>query len=123
MARGPNIFKPFIPSSATITINEFASVSAVATGVLTSIVNYTVPVGKTLYLNLIEYSGENIARFDVLINATLQARRVTYFSGPLSDEFIFSSLRVPTGQTVELKIIHVRPEVGDFDGRISGLLV
>jgi len=109
-----------IPPASTDTINFFNSVSSVASSNLTTILTRTVPVGKTLYLSAIEFGGENIARYDVIIDGNLEGRRRTYFSGPLSDEFFFDRFRVTEGKVVELKVYHERPEVGDFEGRIIG---
>jgi hypothetical protein len=110
-------------SSGDTKINEFATVSAVASSVLTTIVTYTVPGGQTFYLEEIECGGENIARYDVLVDAVLVARKRTWFSGGLNLSFNFNKFELTAGSVVTVKTIHERPLSGDFESRIVGTLV
>jgi hypothetical protein len=87
------------------------------------LVSYTVPVGKIFYLEEVECGGENIARYDVLIDAVLSARKRTWFSGGLNLRFIFNKLELNAGSIVTVKVEHTRPTSGDFESRIVGTLL
>jgi hypothetical protein len=102
----------------------FGTAPVVASGVETLVTSYTVPVAKTSYLIKAQFSGTNIATYNLYINSVLSAVYRTYFSGALGYEIVFASVSVEgillsAGDIVELKVIHVRPSVGDFDGRIQ----
>jgi hypothetical protein len=110
-------------STADTKINEFANVSAVATSVLTTVVTYTVPAGKTFFLDEVECGGENIARYDVLLDAVLIARKRTWFSGGLNLSFRFSKFEISAASVVSVKVVHDRPLTGDFESRIIGTII
>lgn len=114
-----------IPPTPTVSnvISSFNSVSSVSSSVLTTINTYTVPVGKTGFLALVETSGTNIAQFEIYINNVLNAVRRTYFGSDLNELFEYKSiedagLQLAAGDTVKVKVIHFRPTVGDFEARI-----
>lgn len=96
---------------------------AVASGILTTVDTYTAPVGKLTYLQFVEYSGSNIAEYTVLINATIIAKKRTYFGSELNGEIEFvktgTGLPLAVGDVVTIKVIHNRPVQGDFNGRIQ----
>ncbi len=102
---------------------SYNEVSAVASSVLTVIHTYTAPIGVASFLQKIEVSGTNIAEYTVEINSTIQDKKRTYFGNSLNAEFKFieagSGLPLVVGDTVDIKVIHVRPTVGDFNGRIQ----
>lgn len=104
-------------------VNTFNSVGAVAASTLTTVVSYTVPVDKVFNLQFIEFGGENIATFEVLIDGVLEGRQRTYFGGPLSGVFLFEGLRVASGLIITLRVEHSRPMSGEFEGRILGALL
>lgn len=102
----------------------FGQAPAVASGAETLITSYTVPPAKSAYLIKAQFSGTNIATYNLYINSTLEAVYRTYFSGALGYEIVFASVSVEgillsAGDIVELKLIHGRPTNGDFDGRIQ----
>lgn len=111
------------PSAVQFVISNFNSVSSVASGILTTIVSYTVPPAKSTYLCNVEVSGSNIARYDIYINSVLSARQRTEFT-ELNTNFIFNTassnigFKLATGTVVEIKVIHNRPFVGDFEARL-----
>lgn len=103
----------------------FGHVSAVAAGITTDLLSFTVPVGKIFNLCRIEVSGSNIAEFDVYIDGAVAARKRTWFGSPLDAEFIFETnllggLLVAAGQTILIQVTHLRPDLGDFECRILG---
>lgn len=101
----------------------YNEVSAVPSGVLTSIGTYTAPAGKTSYLQKIDLSGTNIAEYTLLINATKQAKKRTYFGASLDEVFDFSGSNngfpLAVGDVILVQVIHNRPMAGDFESRIQ----
>jgi len=107
--------------------NTFGLVTSVAASTSTSVVSFTVPVGKEFFLQHIEASGTNIAQYDVFMDAARIARKRTFFGGAFNTEFFFvqtnnKGLKFIAGEKVELKVEHFRSMVGDFEGRIVGIL-
>lgn len=114
------------PGAGGIPVNEFAEVASVLANVLTDILTYTVPAPYGGSLFRIEVGGNNVATYEVHINATVEARKRTWFSGPLTDVIEFSSgasgFQLFTGDIIKVKVIHDRPYVGDFEARLQAQL-
>ena len=102
-------------------INEYGSVTSVASGSSTDVVTYTVPVSKKFYVDVVEYSGTNIAKFDVQINSSVVATKYTNHGDSPSGEFWFNRYMLDAGDEIKLTIVHMRPYTGDFSGRILGV--
>ena len=116
---GPAV--PVVMSPASFIL--FGSISAIASTTQTNILSYTVPLGKKLSLNLVEFGGGNIATYEITIGGTLEARRRTYFGGQLSDRFDFGFYSIAAGGTVVLRVEHKRTgDTADFEGRFVGYL-
>lgn len=112
---------PIIPSPRNL--NVYDSISAIPADSKTNIVTYTVPIGKTLLLDVVEFSGENVATYEVTLGGVLSATHRTYFGGGLSNLFLFNLLEIPQGDSVVLRVEHYRTTMnGDFEGRILGVL-
>jgi hypothetical protein len=110
-------------ASESATNNVYNSVPVVVSGVDTLIVSYTIPVGFKGNLLLIEYSGENIARYQVSLNSVVMATRRTYYGSSLSDHFFFATgsgggLPLVAGDNVSLRVLQVKPSSAAFEGRI-----
>jgi hypothetical protein len=69
--------------------NIFNEQLLVASGSTVNLVNYTVPVGKTVILERISVSGANIAKYEVYINAQKIDASRTYFGSTLNTAFDF----------------------------------
>lgn len=108
-------------------ISNFNGISSVASNILTTIITYTVPTNITTYLTSIEYSGDNIAVYEIYINNILNARQRTNFGTSLNGIFSFIPLddewgyKLNTGDIISIKVIHERPDLGDFDARILAI--
>lgn len=100
--------------------NVFNEVTAIVSGATVTIVTFTVPLAKKLFLSLIEFSGENIAEYEVFIDASIEGKKLTYFSGALFGDFFFNNLEITTGIVIELKVRNFRTETANFTGRILG---
>jgi len=112
------------PTVPQVIVSTFNTAAAVASGVETSITTYTVPGGKTAKLERLEFGGENIAVYNLYINAVLKHRRRTFFGNSLSEsmEFTDSSdigFNLVAGDAVVLKVLHNRPSSGNFEARIQ----
>lgn len=113
----------------TIVSNNFAQITAITSGIETLVASYTVPAGKTAQLLRSEFSGTNIATYNLYKNGIKIAVKRTWFNGSISDEMNFttegalSGLELVAGDVVDLKVIHSRPTLGDFEGRIQLLVL
>ncbi len=110
---------PVTFGSTGTTVNTFNEVSAVASGVLTTITTYTVPALTMSNLQKISFAGTNIAKYEVLIDGFVIDRFYTYFSGSISDYLDFGNTPLTAGQIVLIRVLHNRPDIGDFNARIQ----
>lgn len=99
----------------------------VLSGVETTILQYEVPADKTATIYRCEASGENIARFQILLNGDAIATRRTHHGSGLTTEFDFTtpsknSLTFQPGDIVRVNVLHIRPMAGDFESRLQLLL-
>lgn len=106
--------------------NIYNEVFSVASGVETLIVSYTVPIGKTAILERITTSGNNVARYNVYLNAAAFDAQRTYFGGEFNAAFEFTTgtgdgVLLTAGQVLAVKVLQNRPFVGDFNARIQVL--
>lgn len=116
------------PAVNTLVVSTFSTAAAVASGVETTIVTYTVPVGKTSILERLEFGGENVGSYNLYLNGGLINRVRTYFGGDFSTRMEFTGgsaegLPLIAGDIIILRILHTRPFVGNFEGRIQTVLV
>lgn len=115
------------PVSGHTVKNIYNEANSVASGSTTTIVQYTVPLSVTnSILYRVSVSGENIAKFTVFWNASLIDTRRTYYGSSLSEYFEFTTgssngFTLSPGDTIVVKVLHNRPYVGDFEGRIQVL--
>lgn len=108
-------------------VNQYNSISSVPAGPSTSLLTYTVPVGKKAFLFRIEYGGDNFARFDVTINAAPFATGRTWY-GNFKETFEFAAAgadgyQLNAGDIVQVFVVHNRPFLGAFEARLQASLV
>lgn len=108
-------------------ISTYDEITAVAKSVLTTISTYTVPVGKSFFLESVDFGGTNIAEYTLLIDNVLEAKKRTWWTGDLKDSFDFrcginKGLGVDAGKEIKIKVIHERDSLGSFESRILGVL-
>jgi hypothetical protein len=108
-------------------VNEFAEIGPIVAASPTTILTYPVPALKDLFISRIDVSGENVAKYEVLINGTPIARKRTYFGGNLNETFDFTvgsrrGLPAEAGDIITVVVVHERPFSGAFDARLQGLL-
>jgi hypothetical protein len=107
-------------------LDEFQDVS-VPPGGFTNVLVYTVPSGRTLYLSAAYASGENLGRYELLINGVVKDRRRTWWGGSFNVSFDLSisgrlGLPVLAGQQVVIRARHENLQSGIFDGKLLGML-
>jgi len=116
-----------VPVTGQTVKNIYGEANAVASGATTIVVQYTVPMMITnAILERISVSGENIAKFTVFVNATQIDTRRTFYGSSLSEYFEFTTgtangYTLMPGDVLKVKVLHTRPYVGDFEGRIQVL--
>lgn len=117
------VFSPF-PSGGITPKSVYAEVSSVASATLTTVVAYTVPVGKKATLERISMSGQNIATYTAEVNSVIVDKKRTWFNGPMSEEMNFitssgGSIQLAASDVVRVRVVHNRPAVADFNARID----
>lgn len=109
-------------------ISLYNEVTSVAAGVLTTILIYTVPAGKSFYLIRVEVSGTNIAEYTVQFNSGINSKKRTFY-GNLNELFDYwtggniGGFPLVSGTALKVTTKHNRPFVGDFNARIQGVEV
>lgn len=93
-------------------------------GVTTSIVTYTVPMGQTSSLIRVLGAGENIGRYDILINGIIIATQRTYFGSALDVNFELGSANglgvlLVANDIVTLQVFQNRPDSANYEGTIE----
>jgi len=121
-----NVIVESIPSTNSTVVSTYNQVTSVAIGATVQIVSYTVPSGKQSVLQRCPVSGENVARYDLMIDSVTQDTVRTMFGGDLSQMFDFTSgndsgLVLNAGQTVVIQVYNARPSIADFEARIQVL--
>jgi hypothetical protein len=121
VTNAPHVIVDNLPVGVTKSV--FNEVLAVASGVTTVLITYTVPAGKTAVLEKAFASGDNIGQYNVFVNGVRIDSMKTYFGGALNVNFDFSSgysgYALATGDVVVVKVLHTRPTPGDFTARIQ----
>lgn len=101
----------------------FSEVTSVASSVLTTIQTYIVPLAATNHLQKVDISGTNIAAYTVVINGITQNKVYTHFNN-LNSVIDFmgngqNGYPLTAGDIVQIKVIHNRPMLGDFNCRLQ----
>jgi hypothetical protein len=116
------------PISGQTVISVYNQVLNIASGIETTLINYTVPPGYTAVLERISVSGENIARYDVLYNSNPFDTRRTMFGGNLTTDFDYTTgtsngFVLNAGDTLIVQVLHERPYTGTFNARLQVLQI
>jgi len=123
-----NVIVESVPSPNSTVISTYNEVVSLAAGGTAIIVSYTVPVASQAVLQRIPFSGENVARYDLLINSIKQDTARTMFGGDLTGEFNFttgndSGLLLNAGTLIQVQVYNPRPYPADFESRIQVLVI
>lgn len=112
-----------VPGAAQNVVINYNEITSVASMVYSTIVTYIVPLSKTAVLQKVFVSGENVAKFDIYINGNIiNTRRTNYTM--LNEIFDFlsnnnSGYVISAGDQIIVKVLHDRPNVGNFEGTIQ----
>lgn len=101
-------------------VNVFNEITSIVASSLSTVVSYTAGVSGRLMS--ISGSGTNIGTYSVTINGNTKEKRRSMFGGNLNVDFEFGEGHpLIAGDVVALKVVHERPYVGDFNGKINVL--
>jgi hypothetical protein len=92
---------------------------SIPSGIESVIISHTVSA-QNLVIDKIEVSGSNRATFNVYLDDVLIGVKRTN-NLTLETSFDFASLTLATSNKIEVKVIHTRPDAGDFESRIIGV--
>jgi len=107
-----------VSTENTNTSSIYNEVSSVASFTPTTILS-TVAGGDSL-LKRVDVSGDNIATYELLINASIKDKRRSYFGNSLNCQFEFAEgLFINSGDVILVRVTHERPSVGTFNARIQ----
>lgn len=95
---------------------QYNEVTSVGSSTLTTVLTYIAISNKLL--NLVKVSGTNIAEYRVLINGSVVCKERTYFGNSLNLEIPMLYTKIAIGDTLEIKVIHFRSSLGDFNSTI-----
>jgi hypothetical protein len=123
-----NVIVESVPSTNSTTVSTYNEVVAVAANATVQLVTYTVPVGMQAVLQRCPVSGDNIARYDLMVDGVTVDTLRTMFGSDQSQMFDFTSgndsgLILNAGQVVKIQVFNPRPYVGTFEGRIQVLQI
>ena len=115
---------PIVVSYPGTIVSKYNETNSVSSGNLTTILTYTVPVGKTGMLQKCEVSGTTIATYTLLINNILMDKKVTMFGGSFNENFLYdlgsrTGLNLNSGDVVTVQVLFNRPSVNDFNARLQ----
>ena len=106
------------------TLNLYGEANSLAKTTETTMVTYTVPVGKKAELCLAEGEGDNGSSiYKVKKNGTIIAKKNVWFGAKLDVTFLFAvgtleGLELTAGDIIIVTVEHCRDDVGDFSGRL-----
>jgi len=108
------------------TVNIFNEISSVPKLAETDIINFTVAPTIRFVLHRVEFTGANIAKYKLYIGGVAQAINQTWFNGDMSSFWDFSApgnsgLKVPSGVSVRVTVIHTRPDPAYFAAQVHGV--
>ncbi len=102
--------------------NTYAEVTLVPPSSLTTVASYTVPAGKSFYIQGFVAGGTANAWFKLQINGvTVMSARSTTAQQTVTPSFLTSCPVASAGQTVTIKVIHEESSNADFEGTILGV--
>jgi len=106
--------------------NYFNRITNLSNNSLTNLIQHITPADKKSYLQRIHVGGQNVAAYEVFVNGVQKDEGRTYFGGQLCKEFNFdgyseNGYEIDPSTAILVKVIHFRPFVSDFHGRIQML--
>lgn len=106
------------PSAPTGEINVYEE-DILSPNTPTIILDYTVPESRTLNLDLIDCFGQNLGKYEILIDGDRAAYKETYWTS-YETKFDFEALKVFAGQTIQVKVTNKGPDSTVHNARLRG---
>ena len=103
-------------------LNEFNEINSVAISATVDVISYTVPVGKTLNLSVIEVSGCSLGEFNIFISTINKARKRTTH-GNYNLIFPFNGLALSCGTLIKIQVTNSSKSIAKYESRILGNLL
>lgn len=121
-----NVIVESAPSTTSTVVNTYNQLNNLASGSTSVIATYTVPADTQSVFQKASFSGENIARYDLLINGSSQDTSRTFYGADFTGEFNWttgndSGFILTAGQTVAVQVYNFRPSMATFEARIQVL--
>jgi len=115
------VTRPVIPNYPGTEANSFAMASLVPSGIETTVVSYTVPVDKTFYFIGLNASGNANGIFKLYVESdAILAGRNSVANLNVSLNYSYSPIKVASGDTISIKVLHQASVSCDFEGTILG---
>jgi hypothetical protein len=102
-------------------VNVYGEISSLVTAAVGTILSYTPPVSNTFILDYMDVGGTNQAAYTIYIGGVKQAKKRTSPIA-LGDSIQFEALEIAGGTLIKVEVTHDRPDPGDFETRIVGVL-
>jgi hypothetical protein len=105
-------------------ISVYDTALSVVPADLVELINYVVPPLKTLCLDRIDVSGDNIAKYTVTIGGNVSKIKRAGYGSSFNETFHYSKCEIPAGTSVKVEVIHYNDLLmsGDFNATIEGKL-
>jgi len=105
-------------------LQKYNSITSLASATETIITTHTTVGGRDTYLQAVDASGDNIAKYVVKVNGTAIDSQRTSFGGMLNCSFKYDGevnpgLKMVVGDVITVTVIHSRPSAGDFEAKIK----
>ena len=97
----------------------YSEAQGVASGVEAAVLSYTVPNGKTFYLQSVNVAGDNRAEYRVKINGQTMDRKFTSLL-QFNETFDFQSMLFSSGTVISVTAKHSNNGTGLFNVRLQG---
>ncbi len=98
-------------------VNVYNEILNIVSNSLTMIASFTATQDSKL--KQVSVSGDNSAIYEVVINSNVISKKRTYLCGPFNETFFFEQgLNILSGQTVSVKVKHMRPSVANFNSNL-----
>lgn len=109
---------PAAPATGEINVYEEDSI---ATGNTATVLDYTVPANRELDMDLIDCFGQNLGKYEILIDGARAGYKETYFTS-YETKFDFDALKLKEGQNIKVNVTCKGPAVATalFTIRLRG---
>lgn len=121
-----NVQATIAPASSGATVNQYNEVTGIAMGGSATVFTYTVPVGKTLHLARIEFSGDCISEWVLNFNGSPNAKKRLHWMH-FNDQFEFlndqDGYSLAAGTVIDILATNHSPfGVAEFNANLQGVL-